>query len=375
MSKKLNIALLGAGFMGKAHSNAYRQVSHFFELEIEPVMKVVCARSLGSARHAAERFGWEEHDTDWEKVVRREDIDLVDISTPGNLHHPMALAAAAAGKHVWCEKPLGNSLEEAEEMLEAVQAAKVGHAIFHNYRFVPAVRLAKRLIDEGDIGEIRHIRAVYLQDWIAEPEFPLVWRLQSSISGSGAVGDIGSHIIDLARFLVGDIAEVVGDTRTFIKERQLEDDPERSAEVDVDDGAVFLARFKNGAMGTFEATRFARGRKNYNSFEINGSVGSVVFNLERMNELQYFDSRDPAHLQGFRTIQVTEPTHQLASEWWPPGHIIGYEHTFINLVADGLRRISKGENPSPNFADGVANQRVVDAVRRSVESGSWEKAG
>jgi predicted dehydrogenase len=373
VARKLNIALLGAGFMGKAHSNAYRQVSRFFDLDIEPVMKVVCARTLGSAREAAARFGWEEHDTDWEKVVQRDDVDLVDISTPGNLHHPMAMAASSAGKMVWCEKPLANTLDEAVEMANAVRAAGVHHAVFHNYRFSPAVRLAKRMIDEGDIGEIRHIRAVYLQDWIADPNFPRVWRLQKSMSGSGALGDIGSHIIDLARFLVGEISEVVGDTRTFIKERPSEEDADRSEEVDVDDAAVFLARFSNGAMGTFEATRFARGRKNFNSFEINGSVGTVIFNLERMNELQYFDSRERGHLQGFRTIQVTEPLHEFAAEWWPPGHIIGYEHTFVNLVADGLRRTARGENPSPDFFDGLANQGVVDAVQRSVSSGGWER--
>ena len=365
MPKTLNIALLGAGFMGKAHSNAYRQVSHFFDTGIEPVMKVVCARTLESAREAAERYGWEEHDTDWERVVQREDIDFVDVSTPGNLHHPMALVAAKAGKIVWCEKPLANSIAEAEEMLAAVRASGVMHAVFHNYRFCPAVQLAKRLIEEGEIGEVRHIRAVYLQDWIAEPSFPLVWRLQRSVTGSGALGDIGSHIIDLARFLVGEIKEVVGDTRTFVKERPLVDDPDRSAEVDVDDAAIFLARFADGAMGTFEATRFARGRKNYNSFEINGSLGSIAFNLERMNELEYFDSRLTKRTQGYRTIQVTQP------EWWPPGHIIGYEHTFTNLIADGFTRMAKGELPSPNFEDGVANQRVLDAVERSVASGGW----
>lgn len=371
MPNTLNIALLGAGFMGKAHSNAYRQVSHFFDIGIKPVMKVVCARTLGSAREAAERYGWLEHDTDWERVVQREDIDLVDISTPGNLHHPMALAAAKARKHVWCEKPLANSLPEAEEMLAAVRAAGVMHAVFHNYRFCPAVRLAKRLIEEGELGEVRHIRAVYLQDWIAEPDFPLVWRLRKQITGSGALGDIGSHIIDLARYLMGEIAQVVADTRTFINERPLPDDADRSAEVDVDDAAIFLARFEGGAMGTFEATRFARGRKNYNSFEINGSLGSVIFNLERMNEIEYFDARTTPHLQGFRTIQVTENSHEFAAEWWPPGHIIGYEHTFTNLVADGFRRMAKGELPSPNFEDGVANQRVLDAVERSVATGTW----
>ena len=372
MPRQLNIAMLGAGFMGKAHSNAYRQVSRFFDLDLLPNMRVVCAYNEGSAKAAVERFGWAEHCSDWEATIQREDIDLVDICTPGHLHHPMVLASAAAGKHVWCEKPLGNTLLEAEEMLEAVQQAKVSHAIFHNYRFCPAVRLARKLIASGDIGEVRHFRAVYLQDWITDPEFPLVWRLQQKYSGSGSLGDIGIHIIDLARFLVGPILRVIGHSRTFIEQRPLEGDNDRNAKVDVDDATSFLAEMEGGAMGVFEATRFATGRKNYNCFEINGSKGSLRFNLERMNELEYFDARLPVSSQGFRTILVTEEAHEFAREWWPPGHIIGYEHTFTNFVADGLRAISESRIPSPNFEDGVENQKVVDAVLRSVKLESWQ---
>ena len=371
MPRQLNIALLGAGFMGKAHSNAYRQVSRFFDNEVVPNMRVVCASTEGSAKAAAKRLGWAEHSSDWETTIHREDVDLVDICTPGHLHHPMAVAAAKAGKHVWCEKPLGNTLAEAEEMLEAVQRTKVSHAIFHNYRFCPAVRLAKNFVASGDIGEIHHFRAVYLQDWITDPQFPLVWRLQKKFAGSGSLGDIGSHIVDLARYLTGPIAKVVGHSKTFISQRPLQDDADRSASVDVDDATSFLAEFESGAMGVFEATRFATGRKNFNCFEINGSNGSLQFNLERMNELRYFDARLPVASQGFRTILVTDPAHEFAREWWPPGHVIGYEHTFTNLIADGLRAISEGRLPSPNFEDGVANQRVIDAVQRSTNTGAW----
>jgi predicted dehydrogenase len=374
MAKHLNVAMIGAGFMGKAHSNAYRQVARFFDLDISPVMKLICASTEGSAKIAAERYGWQEHTADWEATVLRNDIDLVDISTPGHLHCPMAVAAAKAGKHVWCEKPLANSVTEAETMLGAVESAGVAHAVFHNYRFCPAVRLAKRLLEDGQIGEIRHFRAVYLQDWIGDPQFPLVWRLQSKFSGTGALGDIGSHIIDLAIFLIGPINNVVGHSNTFIKNRPMVDDPDRAALVDVDDSSTFLAKFESGATGVFECSRLATGRKNFNCFEINGSRGSVRFNLERMNELEYFDGAvDPAK-QGFNTILATDPTHQYAGEWWPPGHIIGYEHTFTNLVADGLRRIAAGELPSPNFQDGLQTQRVVEAVVRSVRTGCWEQA-
>jgi predicted dehydrogenase len=376
----LNVGLIGYQFMGKAHSNAYRQVGRYFDLPVEVRLHTLCGRTEPAVRKAAEQFGWEHVETDWRRVVENPEIDIVDVSTPGDTHCEIALAAAKAGKTVFCEKPIGNTLDEARQMLEAVRASGVPHAVFHNYRKVPAVALAKRMIEEGRLGRIHHMRAVYLQDWIADPEFPLVWRLQRAKSGSGAHGDINSHIIDLGRHLLGEFAEVSGMLHTFVKERPLAagtDDRlggtsgEARGEVDVDDAAAFLARFESGAIGTFEATRFAVGRKNHNRFEINGSKGSVVFNLERMNELEYYSAEDPPDIQGFRLIQVTESSHQYANRYWPPGHIIGYEHTFINLVADALNAIAEGRMPSPNFEDGFRNQQVLDAVEQSDRGRCW----
>lgn len=382
MSKrKVRIGLIGYKFMGKAHSNAYRQAARFFDMEWEPEMAVLCGRDEDAAQAAADKFGWQECETDWRRVVERDDIDLIDVSTPGNLHAPIAIAAAEAGKMVWCEKPLANTLEEATSMRDAVVRAKVHHAVFHNYRFCPAVALAKKMITDGLLGKIYHFRAVYLQDWIADPSFPLVWRLTKEEAGSGAHGDINSHIIDLGRFLVGEISEVSGHLETFVKQRPLlaaTDDrlggvaSTEMGHVTVDDAAMFLAKFENGALGTFEATRFAVGRKNHNRFEINGSRGSIVFNLERMNELEYYNAEDPASVRGFRTIQVTDSVHPFTGNWWPVGHIIGYEHTFVHLVVDGFARMSRGENPSPDFEDGYRNQRILHAVSRSSESRKWE---
>jgi predicted dehydrogenase len=379
--RKLNVALIGYQFMGKAHSNAYRQVARFFpELEIEPVLKVLCGRHADRVRAAAEKYGFEEYDTDWQRVVARDDIDLVDVSTPGNLHAPLSIEAARHGKIVLCEKPLANSLQEAREMLQAVEKHGVKHGIFFNYRKAPAVSFAKQLIEEGVIGTIYHFRGTYLQDWIVDPNFPLVWRLRKEIAGSGVHGDLNAHIIDLARWLVGEITEVCGMMTTFIKQRPLPQEVDdrlggqagtQMGEVTVDDAATFLARFENGAIGTFEATRFALGRKNYNRFEINGSKGSIVFNLERMNELELYLETDPPSTRGFRTIQVTESVHPYISAWWPPGHIIGYEHTFTHLVRDALEAISKDELPSPNFYDGLRCQAVLEAVEISANERRW----
>jgi predicted dehydrogenase len=378
--RKVNIGLVGYQFMGKAHSNAYRQVPHFFDLDWEPVLKALCGRTEGPLK-AAKQYGWETIETNWQRLVERQDIDLIDVSTPGHLHAPISIAAANAGKIVWCEKPLANTLSEAEQMYDAVKEKRVYHAIFHNYRFCPAVQLAKKMIEDGTLGDIRHFRAVYLQDWIADPSFPLVWRLDKSIAGSGALGDIAAHIIDLGRFLVGEITEVCGHLKTFIYSRPKLSDVDRRlgakgsdelTEVTVDDASMFLGIFENGALGTFEATRFAIGRKNHNRFEINGSKGSIAFNLERMNELEYYNGMDPLDRQGFRVIQTTDSGHPFAKNYWPPGHIIGYEHTFINFVADGFIKMSKGENPIPNFKDGLQNQAVLDAVEKSNESRGWE---
>lgn len=383
MSKRvLNIGLIGYQFMGKAHSNAYRQANHFFDLPADINMHTICGRNESAVTQAAKTLGWKNVETDWRKVIANPEIDVIDISTPGNLHAEIAIAAAKAGKAVWCEKPIGNTLSEAKAMMDAVLEAKVAHAVFHNYRKAPAVALAKRMIMEGKLGTIYHFRAVYLQDWIADPNFPLVWRLQKEVAGSGTHGDINAHIIDLGRHLVGEFDEVCGLLHTFIKQRPLAGEidanlgakaSQEMGEVTVDDAAMFLAKFKNGALGTFEATRFAVGRKNKNSFEINGSKGSIVFNLEKMNELEYYNNDDPADLQGFRLIQATDGSHPYASHYWPVGHIIGYEHTFVNLVADAVTNMVAGKPISPDMVDGYENQRVLDAVERSHESRTWVK--
>jgi predicted dehydrogenase len=368
--RKLNVAMIGYKFMGRAHSNAWRQVGRFFETPYDPVMKVVVGRDEAGVKKAADTLGWREHSTSWEQTVARDDIDVVDICTPGDTHAPVAVAAAEAGKVVFCEKPLANTLPEAERMLDAVRRAGVAHMICHNYRRAPAVTLARQLIEEGRLGEIHHYRGVYLQDWIVDPNFPRVWRLEKSKAGSGALGDIASHSIDLARYLVGEITEVAGLLQTFVKERPLPDDPQAKAPVDVDDAALSLVRFENGAVGSIEGTRFATGRKNYNRFEINGGKGSVAFDLERMNELELYIEEGPN--SGFRTVLATDASHPYISGWWPPGHIIGYEHTFTHTVLDLLRAIDEGRVPRPNFEDGVRNQRVLDAIERSAESRRWE---
>jgi predicted dehydrogenase len=370
MAKRLNVGLIGYQFMGKAHSNAYRQVGHFFDLPIEIGMQTICGRHAEAVEQARQKLGWEKSETDWRRVVEDPDIDIIDISTPGDSHHEICLAAAAAGKIVWCEKPIGNTLAQAREMLAAVEKAGVSHAVFHNYRKAPAVALAKKLIDDGRLGILYHMRATYLQDWIADPNFPMVWRLDKNAAGSGAHGDICSHIVDLGRFLMGEFQDVSGMLQTFIKQRPLPDGS-GTGEVTVDDASAFVCRFANGGMGTFEASRFAVGRKNYNRFEINGSKGSVVFNLEKMNELEFYDNEVPEQTHGFSLIQVTEGSHPYAGKYWPTAHIIGYEHTFINLIADALIATDKGELPSPNFKDGVACQEVLEAVEASWAERRW----
>jgi predicted dehydrogenase len=367
----INVALIGYAFMGKAHSNAYRQVGPFFHPRLTPRMKVLCGRTPAKVRAAAREYGWDETATDWEHVVNRKDIDLVDISTPGDSHAEIAIAAARAGKAVFCEKPLGNTVPEAERMLAAVTKAGVTHMICHNYRRIPAVMLTKRLIEEGQIGEIRHFRGTYLQDWITDPKFPLVWRLDKRKAGSGALGDIAAHSIDLARFLVGEIAEVAGDLKTFVKTRPLPDNPRKTGRVTVDDASTALVRFKSGAIGTIEASRLAAGRTNYNRFEINGSLGSIAFDLERMNELEVYFEKDQPLVRGFRRILVTDPGHPFFKAWWPAGHIIGYEHTFVHTVYDLLEAMADGKVPTPNFEDGVRNQRVLGAIEKAAATRRW----
>jgi predicted dehydrogenase len=367
----VNVALIGYAFMGRAHSNAWRQVGRFFTPKLTPRMKVICGRNARNVKEAADRLGWDEAATDWHEVVNRPDIDIVDISTPGDSHAEIAIAAAQAGKVVFCEKPLANTVREAQQMLAAVRKAGVVHMICHNYRRAPAVMLARQLIENGKLGRLYHYRGTYLQDWVADPGVPLYWRLQKDKAGSGALGDIASHSLDLARFLVGEITEVSAALETFVKERPLPDNPKKKAPVTVDDASASIVRFDNGALGTIEASRFATGRKNYNRFEINGSKGSIAFNMERMNELEvYFTSDDPA-VQGFHTVMVTEPDHPYFKAWWPAGHIIGYEHTFIHTVYDLLQAVAANKVPTPNFEDGVQNQRVLAAMEKAAATRRW----
>jgi len=378
---EINVALIGHRFMGKAHSNAYRQVQHFFPGELVPRMKVLCGKACSEELEATARlYGWEESDCEWERVMERKDIQVVDIATPGYLHHEMAIAAAETGKHIICEKPLANSLEEAKAMLAAAEKAGVKHYLNFNYRRVPAVAFAKSLIEAGRIGDPYHYHGAYLQDWIMDPSFPLVWRLEKKYAGSGALGDIGAHAADLACYLNGGIESVSGMMTTFIKERPLPLEGEGAwgaqgaggkGKVTVDDDTNFLARFQNGSVGVFESTRFAGGRRNHNTFEIYGSKGSLAFNLERMNELEFYDRTEHQAFQAFKTIMVTEGVHPYVGNWWPPGHIIGYEHTFVHAIHDFLVCLEKDTMPSPNFADGVKNQAILDAVERSANAGQW----
>lgn len=379
--KKLNVGIIGHRFMGKAHSNAWLKAPLFFDLDAQPILKTACARSEDELSVFAKTWGWESTETDWRKVVEDPEIDIVDISTPTHLHFDMAIAAAENGKHVFCEKPLALSKAQSEEMLRIAESNKVVHYVNHNYRRTPAVMLAKKMIDEGQLGQIYHWRGCYQQDWIVDPEFPLTWQLQKEYAMAGPHWDLNSHSVDLALFLVGPIKEVSCMTSQFIKERPLPgvgakaftSGSQASAEkgkVTVEDASLMMVRFTNGAVGSFEATRFATGRKNHNTFEIYGSKGSIRFDLERMNELEYFNREDPAELQGFRTIMVTESTHPYLSHWWPPGHIIGYEHAFVHAVADFITAVSKGSSIHPNFEDGVKIMSVLEAALQAAESGS-----
>lgn len=383
MPKQINVALVGYKFMGKAHSNAYSSLSMFFQPDAVPVMKVLVGRDRAWVTKAAKQFGWEEVETDYRKVLKRDDIDLIDITAPSDAHEEIGIAAAEAKKDIFCEKPLALTLEGAKRMLAAARANKVKHMVNFNYRTCPAVALAKQMIDKGLLGTIYHWRSVYLQDWIVDPSFPLVWRLDKKVAGSGSLGDLAAHSIDMAHFLVGDIAEVCGELKTFVKKRPIVETMEgisakaaktaKMGTVTVDDAALFLARFANGAVGTFEATRFAPGRRNHNKFEINGSKGSVVFNFERMNELEYYNANDPEGLQGFRLIQATDSSHPYMKAWWPPAHIIGYEHTFIHQLYNLMQTLAKNKMPSPNFEDGVKCQAVLHTVEQSAKEHAWMK--
>jgi predicted dehydrogenase len=338
---------------------------------------VACGRNAAAVRAFADNWGWQDVETDWRKVVERDDVDVIDISLPQHLHHEVAIAAAENGKHLFCEKPLAMTVEQGQTMLAAAEKAGVKHYLNHNYRRVPAVRLAKRLIDEGKIGRIFHWRGAYQQDWIVDPKFPLTWHLRKETAGSGPQGDLNSHSVDLAHYLVGDIETVSCLTTNFIKERPLPGEgaatfsagnasgPVEQGEVTVEDAALMHVTFASGAVGSFEATRFATGRKNHNVFEIYGSEGSLAFDLERMNELQYFSRNDPEEAQGFRTILATEPCHDFISNWWPPGHMIGYEHEFVHGMVDFIHAIATDGEIDPNFHDGVKILSVLETGLRS----------
>jgi predicted dehydrogenase len=370
--RKLNVAMIGYDFMGRAHSNAWRQVTRFFpDAPAEAVLKVVVGRTEAKVKEARDRLGFAEAATSWQEVISRKDIDIVDICTPGDSHAQIAIAAAEAGKAILCEKPLANDVAQAERMALAVKSAGVVNMVCHNYRRCPAVALAKKLIDEGKLGDIYHYRGVYLQDWIVDPNFPRVWRLEKARSGSGSLGDILSHTMDLSRHLVAEPLEVSGLLKTFIAERPLPDGSGRRGKVDVDDSAQALVKFANGAVGYYEGSRFALGRKNYNRLEINGSKGSLVWDLERMNDLELY--LESGTLSGFSKISVTDGSHPYVGAWWPPGHIIGYEHSFTHTVFDFLTAVAEGKPVKPDFEDGVQNQRVLEAIEQSAATGQWVK--
>lgn len=370
----IRVALLGTKFMGKAHSQAYRNVNMFFPDSPQVEMKVIVGRNPEETETARRLFGWQEASTDWRRTVERADVDLVDISTTGDAHCEMALAAAKAGKHIVCEKPLANTLADARKMLAAVEKAKVRHLIMHNYRRVPAVTLAKKLIEEGKLGKLYHFRARYLQDWAMSRDLHLVWRFSAASAGTGALGDLGAHIIDLGRYLCGEMTEISAALETFIKRRPAAPGSARKQKVTVDDAAVMLVRFKNGALGTLEATRFARGRKNQNTFEINGDKGSISFDLEHLNVLKFYSAEDSAEVQGFHDILcVTKGVHPYADAWWFDGHILGYEHTFTHTVYDFLKALQSRSKIHPDFVDGVRNQEVLHAAVRASQRKKWVK--
>jgi predicted dehydrogenase len=381
MSKPvLNVALVGYSFMGRAHSNAYRQVNHYFDLPFRVVPKVLIGRSEGPLKAAAEQLGWEEYSTDMAAVLKRDDIHLIDVATPNDSHAPHSIAALKAGKHVLCEKPLALNVKEAKAMVAAAEKAKdsngkmVRVGLWHNYRRAPAASTAASLIADGKLGEIRHVRAVYLQDWLLDDTCPATWRMMAKTCGSGAHGDLNAHLIDLTRFMTGlEFDEVSGIEQTFITKRK-NGGGKGMLEVDVDDALLFIAKLSNGALASFEATRAAAGRKNFNCIEINGTKGSIIWNFERMNELQVYTVEDEPRHKGFRTVMCMDGSaHPYAGNYWPDGHVLGYEHCFINMLADFVKALASGEEFRPNFADGLANQEVLDASLLSAKTKKWVK--
>jgi predicted dehydrogenase len=374
--KKLNIGMVGYGFMGRTHSNAFLQAGRFFDLPCEPVLAAVCARNAERTQAFARTWGYQSVETDWRKLVDRKDIDLIDIASPNDTHAEIAIAAANAGKIVMCEKPLGRNAAESRKMVEAVEAAKVPNMVWYNYRRVPAVMLLKNLIDEGKLGRIFHYRAKFLQDWTISRDLPQggegLWRLDVSVAGSGVTGDLLAHNIDTALWLNGPIRELTAMTETFVKARK-HTLTGKVEPVGIDDASAFLCRFDNGSLATFEATRHARGHKALNTLEINGEHGSASWDLHDLHRLQWFDHGDEGRLRGWRNIHVTDGDHPYMKRWWVPGLQIGYEHTFVHQVADFLEAVHEGRTAAPAFRDGLATDQVTDAVLQSAKSGSWEK--
>jgi len=374
--KTIRVGLIGYGFMGRAHSNAYAKVNHFFDLEYRPVLQAACARSEEKVRAFAEKWGYASYETDWRKLIERDDIDLIDICVPNDLHLEIAKAAAEAGKMILCEKPLARTGPEGEEMVRAVEKAGVPNMVWYNYRRVPAVTLAKQLIDEGRLGRIFHYRAKFLQDWTINPDLPqggaALWRLDVKAAGSGVTGDLLAHCIDTAMWLNGPIAKVTAMTETFVKQRK-HVLTGRVEEVGIDDACAFLARFANGSLATFESTRYARGHKSLYTFEINGEHASIGWDLHDLHRLEWFDHRDEGKVRGWRSIHVTDNggEHPYMDKWWVPGLQIGYEHAFVHQVADFLNGLAKGEPASPTFKDALATQYVCDAVLESAKTGQW----
>jgi predicted dehydrogenase len=374
--KKLNVGLVGCGFMGRTHSNAFGKVNQFFGVNYQPVLKAVCARNPQGVKDFADNWGYESTETDWRKLVARKDIDLIDIASPNDTHAEIAIAAAQAGKMVMCEKPLGRNGAEAEKMVAAVEAAKTPNMVWYNYRRVPAVTLAKQLIDEGKLGRIFHYRAKFLQDWTISADLPQggagLWRLDASVAGSGVTGDLLAHCIDTAMWLNGGIDTVSGMTETFIKQRS-HNLTGKVEKVTIDDASAFLARFHNGSLATFEATRYARGHKALYTLEINGENASIQWDLHDLHRLQYFDHSDEGRLRGWRALHITDGDHPYMKHWWVPGLQIGYEHTFIHQVADFLTGLADNKPAAPTFREALATDYVTDAVLKSAQSGHWEK--
>ncbi|HZT33886.1 MAG TPA: Gfo/Idh/MocA family oxidoreductase [Bryobacteraceae bacterium] len=374
-TKPLHVGLVGYGFMGRTHSNAFAQVNHFFPLDYQPVLKAVCGRDAARTAAFAAQWGYESVESDWRRLVERRDIDLIDIASPNDTHAEIAIAAAQAGKMVLCEKPLGRNAAESVRMAAAVEQAGVPNMVWYNYRRVPAVMLAKQLIDQGRLGQIFHYRAKFLQDWTISRDLPqggaALWRLDVSVAGSGVTGDLLAHCIDTAMWLNGSIDQVTAMTETFIKERK-HNLTGKVEKVGIDDASAFLARFANGSLAIFEATRYARGHKALYTLEINGEHASIFWDLHDLHRLQYFDHRDEGPLRGWRSIHITDGDHPYMQHWWVPGLQIGYEHTFIHQVADFLEGLASGKAPGPSFRDGLATDHVTDAVLKSAQSGRWE---